>query len=159
MIGKVAPMIEYNLQYFGGRGASSSVGGSSGEQVHNAYTAISNNREPLKELERLSGKMKISEPVTTANGNSIKLQVATIDNGTEKIDIAFHSAYNPIQTTGTPKKAIETKITATLWENGNAKAIRTLASASSKSYKNAGKQYTDILKEWQKVTGQKRIRI
>lgn len=187
-------MIRYNLQYFGGRGASSGAGGSAGTykgydidkfgdgytvlyqgdevyadslkdardfidgaRVHEAYYAIEHSREPLKELAHYSDEMKVNKPTLTENGNSIKQQVATLDNGTEKIDLAFSTKYNPMQTTGTPSKPIESKITATLWENGDAKAIVTLSKTSSKSYKNAEKQYNEMLNEWKKVTGQKKI--
>ena len=43
----------------------------------------------------------------------------------QRIDLHFSTSYDPQQITK-PTKAIETKITATLWENGNAKSITTI---------------------------------
>lgn len=143
-----------DLQYFGGRGASSSGAGGS---VFGAYNSILEGNADLQQLEKLANKMQIGKAVFTANGNSVKQQNATINDGSKKIDVTFYSGYDPNQTTGKLSRAIESKIEVRLWENGDIKGLRTLSKNASKSYKNAAKNYDEMLSKWKKITRQKTI--
>ena len=125
-------------------------------KITDAYKNIKDNKGDLNELSKLQKNMNISKPEFTENNNSIKSQSAIIQSGNQTIDMRFVTSYNPIQTTK-PKNSIESKIEVVLYEDGNAKAIRTLAKTSSKSLKNAKTQYDDVLNKWKKVTGQKNI--
>lgn len=127
-------------------------------RVYEVYDEISNGAGSLKEIANYSDDMDIKAAKFTENGNSVKAQRAILDNGTQRVDLWFSSEYNPqVNTGGSPKKAIETSITARVWENDNFKGTRTLTKTKSKSYKNAEKQYNEMLNEWKKVTGQKKI--
>ena len=141
----------------GGRGASSGKGtGKSKNAVKKAFDDIMDGKATLLSLNSIGKNAKVGKAQFTANGNSVKSQYATVESGNRKIDLIFSTKYNPLQITK-PTKAIETTIKATLWEDGNAKRISTIAKTSSKSNKNAQKQYTEMLGEWKKLTGQKKI--
>lgn len=142
-----------------GRGKSKASGGSASggaNSIRTAYNDIMSGKATLSDLKSVAKNAKVRKAQFTANGNSVKSQSATVESGNRKIDLSFSTGYNPQQTTK-PTKAIETTITATLWEDGNAKRIATIAKTSSKSNKNAQKQYTEMLEEWKKLTGQKKI--
>lgn len=124
--------------------------------VKAAYDDIMAGNATIASLSNVAKDAKVDKAQFTANGNSVKSQNATMESGNRKIDLRFSTGYNPQQTTK-PTKAIETKITATLWENGNAKGITTISKTTSKSNKNAQKQYTEMLEEWKKLTGQSKI--
>ena len=81
--------------------------------------------------------MDIDKANFTTNGNSVKMQNVTIQNGNQTINLTFNSQYEPTQV-AKPTKNITTKITARVWENGNIKGIRTIKETSTKSLKNAG---------------------
>ena len=147
-----------------GRGTSK-VGGGSGftgggstatNIVKAAYDDIMAGNATISSLSNVAKGAKVDKAKFTANGNSVKSQNATIESGNRKIDLSFSTGYNPQQTTK-PTKAIETEITATLWEGGNAKRITTISKTASKSNKNAQKQYSEMLEKWKKLTGQKKI--
>lgn len=142
-----------------GRGTSKagkSTGATGGGAILKAYNDIMTGKATLSSLKTVTQNAKVEKAQFTANGNSIKSQNATIQNGNQKIDLRFSTGYNPQQTTK-PTKTIETKITATLWENGNAKSISTISKVSTKSNKNAKSQYESMLSDWKKLTGQSKI--
>ncbi len=100
--------------------------------------------------------MKIDAPKFTENGNSVNFQQANLESGNNKIELAFTSTYNPRQATK-PTKAIKSSIIAVTYENGNATSSRVLLENKSSSLKNAKAQYDNVLSEWVKITGQKKI--
>ena len=144
-----------------GRGTSK-IGGANGgrtdekSRVSAAYNDIMTGKATLSSLKPVAQNATVGKAQFTALGNSVKSQTATIENGNQRIDLHFSTGYNP-QQTSMPTKAIETKITATLWENGNAKRISTISKASTKSNKNAKSQYESMLSDWKKLTGQRKI--
>lgn len=115
-----------------------------------------NSKSVLDRLGQYSQQMDISDADFTVNGNSVKSQYATIEQGTQKIDFAFRTDYEPTQVTN-PSKAIKTQITATVWDKGNVQSYHVLAETKTKSLKNAKTQYENVLNEWKKATGQKQI--
>lgn len=139
-----------------GRGSSKVGGGSGGGGVAKAYSDIMNGGATLDSLAALQSQMNIDDAVFTVNGNSVKMQNVTIQNGNQTINLTFNSKYEPTQVTK-PTKNITTEITARLWENGNIKAIRTISGTSTKSLKNAKTQYESMLDAWKKLTGQSSI--
>lgn len=145
-----------------GRGTSKVGSGGGGKttptgaNVSKAYSDIMNGNATLESLSDLQQQMSIDKATFTTNGNSIKMQNVTIQNGNQTINLTFRSEYEPKQVTN-PTKAITTEITARLWENGNIKAIRKIAGTSTKSLKNAATQYDNMLSNWKKLTGQKSI--
>lgn len=141
-----------------GRGTSKVSGGSisNANSIRTAYNDIMTGKATLSSLKPVAKNATVEKAQFTANGNSVKSQNATIENGNQRIDLRFSTGYNPQQTTK-PTKAIETKISATLWENGNAKSISTIAKVSTKSNKNAKSQYESMLSDWKKLTGQSKI--
>ena len=144
----------------GGGGSNGKVGGGGNVAMTNAvgtaYNDIMDGNATMQSLTRLQSVMNIDQATFTTNWNSVKQQNVTIKDGDKTINLTFNSTFEPTQT-GTPKKAIKTEVTARLWENGNIKAIRTIAGKSSKSLKNAATQYADMLKEWKSLTGQTSI--
>ena len=144
-----------------GRGSSGISGGGAGGKnaavnVGKAYNDILNGNATLETLATLQPLMNIDKANFTVNGNSVKMQNVTIQNGNQTINLTFNSQYEPTQT-ATPTKNITTKITARVWENGNIKGIRTIKETSTKSLKNAAKQYDDMLSDWKKLTKQSNI--
>lgn len=143
-----------------GRGSSKIGGGSGnaggGASIASAYSDIMNGGATIDSLANLQSQMDIEKATFTVNGNSVKMQNVTIENGNQKINLTFNSKYEPTQVTK-PTKAITTEITVRLWENGNIKAIRTIKGTSTKSLKNAATQYNDMLSDWKKLTGQNNI--
>jgi hypothetical protein len=139
-----------------GRGTSKVRGGSASVKYKVAYDDIMAGKATLSSLKSVAKNATVEKAQFTANGNSIKSQNATIENGNQRIDLRFSTGYNPQQITK-PTKNIETKISAILWENGNAKRITTISKTASKSNKNAQKQYNEMLDEWKKLTGQSKI--
>lgn len=140
----------------GGRGGSSGSGGG-GASVSKAYSDIMNNSATINSLANLKSQMDIDKAKFSVNGNSVKMQNATIKNGNQTIDITFYSDYEPTQV-AKPTKAISTQIQARLWENGNIKALRIIDKTSTKSLKNARTQYETMLDTWKRMTGQKTIK-
>lgn len=143
-----------------GRGSSkiNSRGGGDtvGTLTIKAYDNIMSGNATLASLKDAAKYAKVNKAHFTANGNSVEFQTATIESGNKKIDLRFYTDYNPQQITK-PTKAIKTEISATLWENGDAKRLATIAKTTSKSNKNAQKQYTEMLEEWKKLTRQREI--
>lgn len=137
-------------------GAGAGGGGNVSGMVQNAVNDILNGTATLDDLAKLQSQMKIDNATFTTNGNSVKMQNVTIQNGNQTINLTFDSEYEPQQVTK-PTKAIETTITARVWENGNIKAIRTITKTSTKSLKNAATQYNDMMNDWKKLTGQSQI--
>lgn len=140
-----------------GRGTSKVGGGNNvGTLTIKAYDNIMAGNATLASLYDAAKYAKVNKARFTANGNSVESQTATIESGNKKIDLSFYTDYNPQQITK-PTKAIKTQIEARLWENGDAKRIATIAKTTSKSNKNAQKQYTEMLEEWKKLTRQREI--
>lgn len=140
-----------------GRGSSGiSGGGSGGGNVQKAYNDILNGNATLETLATLQPLMNIDKANFTVNGNSVKMQNVTIQNGNQTINLTFNSQYEPTQVTK-PTKNITTKITARVWEDGNIKGIRTIKETSTKSLKNAATQYDNMLSDWKKLTKQRNI--
>lgn len=127
------------------------------ENISGLNDELTNNpKSALNRLGQFANQMDISDANFTVNGNSVKSQYATIEQGNQKIDFAFNTDYEPTQVTK-PSKAIKTQITATVWEKGNVQSYHILAKTKTKSLKNAKTQYEDVLNEWKKATGQKQI--
>lgn len=135
---------------------SSGLKGRGGGSVATAYSDIMDGKATLDSLSALRPQMDIRQATFTTNGNSIKLQVASVESNGQRIDLVFRSDYDPMQTTK-PTRAIRNEITATLWNNGNAAAIRTIKGSSTKSLRNAAAQYSTMLDNWKKLTGQSSI--
>lgn len=128
------------------------------ENISTLNDELTNNpKSALNRLGKYAQQMDISDANFTVNGNSVKSQYATIEQGTQKIDFAFHTDYEPTQVTK-PSKVIKTQITATVWDKGNVQSYHILSETKTKSLKNAKTQYEDVLNEWKKATGQKQIK-
>ena len=136
-----------------------SAGGGAGVRNISTFTdTIKNNpSNALSQLSQLIEKGTISNATFTANGNSVRQQAVTISNGNDRVEVYFNSRFEPTQVTN-PTQPIKTGIYATVWENGNAVAQRTIAEVRTKSIKNAKSQYEDMLDTWKKATKQKQIR-
>lgn len=144
-----------------GRGSFANRGGGSGGgntavNVGKAYNDILNGNATLETLATLQPLMNIDKANFTVNGNSVKMQNVTVQNGNQTINLTFNSQYEPTQT-AKPTKNITTKITARVWEDGNIKGIRTIKETSTKSLKNAATQYDNMLNDWKKLTKQSNI--
>lgn len=148
----------------GGRGSKSSQGKSGGVKPNEntpfskALDNIMNS--PQTALDSLSSAIdgaKIDDYVLTANGNSVKRQVATIANGDDKIEVYFSSTYDPMQVNNADKKKIRSGIYANVYKDGNVVGTRTLLETNSTSLKNAKSQYTDALSKWRTATKQSRF--
>nr|DAY16045.1 MAG TPA: hypothetical protein [Caudoviricetes sp.] len=107
--------------------------------------------DSLQDLSPKAGKASFF-----TNGNAVKFQEAVIESGTDKASIRFINGWNPMQVSS-PTSAIKQTIEVVYYKNGNASAIRKLDEKSSKSLKNAEKNYHDMLEKWKKLTGQKSI--
>lgn len=147
----------------GGRGSrssrSSNAGGASGSGGGIAQLSKMIQNEPQNALSQLGQILKsgtISNADFTENGSSVRSQSVVVESGSDKIEVYFYSRYEPKQVTS-PSQPIKTGIYANVWRNGQPVAIRTIAESKTKSLKNAKTQYENILSEWKKATGQKRI--
>lgn len=140
-----------------GRGSSGSGGNNRGNVSKLPLMVREDPANILSALPKLMSQGNLSKANFTANGSSVKQQAVTFESGNNKVDVYFHSYYEPKQVTN-PKSPIKTGIYATLWENGNAVSFRTITESKTKSLKNAKKQYEDILNEWKKATKQKQIK-
>lgn len=126
-------------------------------EVNKTYEKVFNGKADLNDISKLQDGLKVDKAKFTSNGNSVKFQAVEIEKNGKKIDVRFSTQYDPLQINKNPKTKIETKIESVLWENGNAKAIRTIKSVKTTSLKNAKTQYEDMLSEWKKATGQRKI--
>ena len=101
-------------------------------------------------------KLDIGNAIFTENGNAIKMQEAVIESGEDRVSVRFYNSWNPVQV-ARPTSSIKQSIEIVHYKNGNATAIRKLDEKSSKSLKNAEKNYNEMLKKWKSITGQKNI--
>lgn len=146
----------------GGRGGTSGInrGGGSATGRKMSLAKILENLQKnsvsgmLDSLQVLSPKAGKANFFT--NGNAVKFQEAVIESGTDKASIRFLNGWNPIQVSS-PTSAIKQTIEVVYYKNGNVAAIRKLDEKSSKSLKNAAKNYREMLEKWKKLTGQKSI--
>ena len=144
----------------GGHGGSS---GMTGKEPAGRKMSLSSFLENLKENNRdgminsLSNfSPKVEKATFFVNGNAVKSQEASIQSGSDKVSVRFFNQWNPIQVTK-PTKAIKQTIEIVHYKNGNATAIRKLDERSSKSLKNAEKNYREMIDKWKKITKQKEI--
>lgn len=100
--------------------------------------------------------LKVEKAIFTQNGNAVKSQEAILEHDSDKISIRFVNGWNPVQVSR-PTSKIEQSIQVVHYKDGNATAFRKLDVKSSKSLKNAQKNYDEMLKKWKKMTGQKDI--
>lgn len=101
-------------------------------------------------------KLNVGNAIFTENGNAIKMQEAVIESGEDRVSVRFYNSWNPVQV-AKPTSPIKQSIEIVHYKNGNAAAIRKLDEKSSKSLKNAEKNYNEMLKKWKNMTGQKEI--
>lgn len=80
-----------NLQFFGGRGGSSGLGG--GRMTIAGFLKNFRNASE-SDLGKLG--LKVDKARFTENGNSIKLQSASVQNGADRVEVSFYSNYNPL---------------------------------------------------------------
>lgn len=100
--------------------------------------------------------LKVGKTDFFVNGNAVEFQEAVAESGTDKVSIRFYNQWNPIQV-AKPTQAVKQSIEAVYYRNGNAVAVRKIDEKSSKSLKNAEKNYREMLDKWKKLTGQKDI--
>lgn len=112
---------------------------------NNANTVFNN----LSELSPKVGKTGFF-----TNGNAVEFQEAVVESGSDKLSVRFYNQWNPIQVTR-PTTAIKQRIEVVHYRDGNVVAIYKLNEKSSKSLKNAEKNYHEMLNEWKKATHQK----
>lgn len=141
----------------GGKGG----GGGSGTNTANFNNAfknvMANSPSSLSDLSKVLKNADISGATLTANGNSIKLQVANITNGDSRMEVYFSSSYNPMQVNNANKSKISSGIYANLYKGDSPVGIRTIAESKSTSLKNAKTQYESVLSTWKNVTNQDTI--
>ena len=142
----------------GGRGGSSGMSASAGRKkmVAGFFENLvkGNTDEAFAGLQSLPLEVRKAE--FTTNGNAVRLQEAVIESGSDKASVRFINQWNPIQVTK-PEAAIRQRIEIVHYKNGNASAIYKLNEKSSKSLKNAEKNYHEMLDSWKKITHQKDI--
>ena len=142
----------------GGRGGSSGIGKSGGRKMSLSRflkNLKENNRDGM--INSLSALLPKAEKATFfVNGNAVKFQEASVQSGPDKVSIRFSNQWNPIQV-AKPTKAIKQTIEIVHYKNGNATAIRKLDERSSKSLKNAEKNYREMIDKWKRITNQKEI--
>ena len=136
-----------------------SSGGGSGGSAFSKFSDMlkTNPQDVLPQLSKLVEQGTLTKATFTTNGNSVKQQAVEIINGQNRIEVYFNSRYEPTQIIN-PSQPIKTGIYATVWENGNAVAQRTITESKTKSVKSAKKQYEDTLDIWKKATKQKSIK-
>lgn len=92
----------------------------------------------------------------TKNGNAVSLQTAEFSNGENRVVVSFTNRWEPMQV-ARPTQPIKQAIEVRVYKNGDITAMRTLEERKSKSLKNAGKNYGELLDRWKKLTKQKNI--
>lgn len=144
----------------GGRGGNSQL---SGKEPAGRKMSLSRFLQNLKEnskdevLNSLSDlPLKVGKTDFFVNGNAVEFQEAVAESGADKVSIRFYNQWNPIQV-AKPTQAIKQSIEAVYYKNGNAVAVRKIDEKSSKSLKNAEKNYREMLDKWKKLTRQKDI--
>ena len=144
----------------GGRGAAS---GAANGMALGRKMSVSKFLENLKKnnantvfntLSELSPK--VGKTGFFTNGNAVEFQEAVVESGSDKLSVRFYNQWNPIQVTR-PTTAIKQRIEVVHYRDGNVVAIYKLNEKSSKSLKNAEKNYHEMLNEWKKATHQKTI--
>lgn len=90
------------------------------------------------------------------NYNTLAFQEVSFEDGKNKISVRFHNGYAPEQTAAfvdSKRQLIE----AVIYENGDAKAIRTLAEKKTISSKRAASNYDEMKSDWMQLTHQDTI--
>ena len=90
------------------------------------------------------------------NYNTLAFQEVSFEDGKNKISVRFHNGYAPEQTAA----SVDSKrqlIEAVIYENGDAKAIRTLAEKKTISSKRAASNYDEMKSDWMQLTHQDTI--
>ena len=90
------------------------------------------------------------------NYNTLAFQEVSFEDGKNKISVRFHNGYVPEQTAA----SVDSKrqlIEAVIYENGDAKAIRTLAEKKTISSKRAASNYDEMKSDWMQLTHQDTI--
>ena len=90
------------------------------------------------------------------NYNTLAFQEVSFEDGKNKISVRFHNGYAPEQTAA----SVDSKrqlIEAVIYENGDAKAIRTLAEKKTISSKRAASNYDEMRSDWMQLTHQDTI--
>lgn len=114
-----------------------------------------NNRQGM--IDDLSGsKLEVKNAIFTKNGNAVKAQEAVLESGEDRVSVRFYNSWDPVQVAA-PASPIKQSIEIVHYKNGNATVMRKLDEKSSKSLKNAEKNYNEMLKKWKSMTGQKDI--
>lgn len=144
-------VMKINLQFFGGRGSSSGLGG--GRMTIAGFLKKFRNASE-SDLGKLG--LKVDKAQFTENGNSIKLQSASVQNGADRVEVSFYSNYNPLQASNFQSN-ISSSISVRHYKDGDIQAYKEVVNKKTKSVKNAKKNYDEVLQMWKKITKQKSI--
>lgn len=140
----------------GGRGGSSGIGSNAGRarKISGFFENLAKGStdEILAGLHNLPLKVRKAE--FTTNGNAVRFQEAVIESGSDKASVRFINQWDPVQVTK-PEAAIRQRIEFVHYKNGNAIGIYKLSEKSSKSLKNAEKNYHETLGSWERIIHQK----
>lgn len=101
-------------------------------------------------------KLTLGSKNFSQNYNTLAFQEVSFEDGKNKISVRFHNGYAPEQTAA----SVDSKrqlIEAVIYENGDAKAIRTLAEKKTISSKRAASNYDEMKSDWMQLTHQDKI--
>lgn len=101
-------------------------------------------------------KLTLGSKNFSRNYNTLAFQEVSFEDGKNKISVRFHNGYAPEQTAA----SVDSKrqlIEAVIYENGDAKAIRTLAEKKTISSKRAASNYDEMKSDWMQLTHQDTI--
>lgn len=114
----------------------------------------SNNESMLAAISH--AKLTLGSKNFSRNYNTLAFQEVSFEDGKNKISVRFHNGYAPEQTAA----SVDSKrqlIEAVIYENGDAKAIRTLAEKKTISSKRAASNYDEMKSDWMQLTHQDTI--
>ena len=114
----------------------------------------SNNESMLAAISH--AKLTLGSKNFSRNYNTLAFQKVSFEDGKNKISVRFHNGYAPEQTAA----SVDSKrqlIEAVIYENGDAKAIRTLAEKKTISSKKAASNYDEMKSDWMQLTHQDTI--
>ncbi len=114
----------------------------------------SNNESMLAAISH--AKLTLGSKNFSRNYNTLAFQEVSFEDGKNKISVRFHNGYAPEQTAA----SVDSKrqlIEAVIYENGDAKAIRTLAEKKTISSKKAASNYDEMKSDWMQLTHQDTI--
>lgn len=118
-----------NLQFFGGRGSSSGLGGG-----RMTIAGFLKNFRSASESDLGKLGLKVDKALFTENGNSIKLQSASVQNGADRVEVSFYSNYNPLQVSNS-RSNISSSITIRHYKDGDIQAYKEVINKKTKSVK------------------------